>query len=128
MCEYVYLYFYVCVCLCCVCVCVCVGICVCVWLSDTFDKSTLKSISDVLLMTTVLSHCTDVRKQVQKMIFTIFALIFISAGVIQSIEDLLHGTEMTFMDSIYFIVVTMTTVGGLMAPPLPGTPVGRGTG
>ncbi len=55
---------------------------------------------------------------VTRILFTLFALIFIYAGVIFQIEQRFHPeTFNTFLDAVYFAVVTMTTVGfGDIAP------------
>lgn len=47
-----------------------------------------------------------------RIIFTLFAIIFIYAGVIFQVEQIYHAqTFRSFFDAAYFAVVTMTTVG-----------------
>lgn len=49
---------------------------------------------------------------VVRIVFTIFAIIFIYAGVIFQVEQRYHPeTFQSFLDAAYFAVVTMTTVG-----------------
>ena len=49
---------------------------------------------------------------VVRIVFTIFAIIFIYAGIIFQVEQRYHPeTFTTFLDAAYFAVVTMTTVG-----------------
>ncbi|MEM9007009.1 MAG: ion transporter [Cyanobacteria bacterium P01_F01_bin.86] len=49
---------------------------------------------------------------VVRIVFTIFAIIFIYAGIIFQVEQRYHpDTFATFLDAAYFAVVTMTTVG-----------------
>ncbi|MEO1095773.1 MAG: ion transporter [Cyanobacteria bacterium J06638_28] len=49
---------------------------------------------------------------VVRIVFTIFAIIFIYAGIIFQVEQRYHPeTFRTFLDAAYFAVVTMTTVG-----------------
>ncbi|MEL6321143.1 MAG: ion transporter [Cyanobacteria bacterium J06626_14] len=49
---------------------------------------------------------------VVRIVFTIFAIVFIYAGVIFQVEQRYHpDTFATFLDAAYFAVVTMTTVG-----------------
>jgi len=49
---------------------------------------------------------------VVRIVFTIFAIIFIYAGIIFQVEQRYHpGTFTSFLEAAYFAVVTMTTVG-----------------
>jgi voltage-gated potassium channel len=49
---------------------------------------------------------------VVRIMFTLFAIIFIYAGIIFQVEQVYHPeTFETFLDAAYFAVVTMTTVG-----------------
>ena len=47
-------------------------------------------------------------KQANILIFTVFSLLFVASGLIQMVE---HNQGLTFGDSVYFMVVTMSTVG-----------------
>jgi voltage-gated potassium channel len=47
-----------------------------------------------------------------RILFTLFAIIFIYSGLIYQVEHPINGKEFaTFLDAIYFSVATMTTVG-----------------
>jgi voltage-gated potassium channel len=47
-----------------------------------------------------------------RIIFTLFAIIFVYSGLIYQVEHPLNGKVFqTFLDAVYFSVVTMTTVG-----------------
>ncbi|MGD1905931.1 MAG: ion transporter [Leptolyngbyaceae cyanobacterium] len=55
---------------------------------------------------------TPERLVVTRIVFTLFTLIFIYAGIIFQIEQHFHpGTFSSYLDAAYFAVVTMTTVG-----------------
>jgi voltage-gated potassium channel len=55
---------------------------------------------------------TPERLVVIRILFTLFTLIFIYAGIIFQIEQHFHpGTFRSYLDAAYFAVVTMTTVG-----------------
>ncbi len=55
---------------------------------------------------------TPERLVVIRIVFTLFTLIFIYAGIIFQIEQHFHpGTFSSYLDAAYFAVVTMTTVG-----------------
>lgn len=53
-----------------------------------------------------------------RILFTLFAIVFIFSGIIYQIEHPINPTEFkTFVDAFYFSIVTMTTVGyGDIAP------------
>lgn len=49
---------------------------------------------------------------VARIIFTLFAIIFVYSGLIYQVEHPINGKVFnTFLDAVYFSVVTMTTVG-----------------
>jgi len=65
----------------------------------------------------------EVRKQSVRIGLTITSMIFVAAGVYQIVETFDSDVELDFFTSLWFIVVTITTVGyGDIAP---RTSVGR---
>lgn len=59
-----------------------------------------------------------------RIVFTLFAIIFIYSGLIFQVEHGPNPTFETFLDAVYFAVATMTTVG--FGDVTPTTEVGRG--
>ncbi|HEY9761413.1 MAG TPA: ion transporter [Trichocoleus sp.] len=59
-----------------------------------------------------------------RIVFTLFAIIFIYSGLIFQVEHTLNPAFGTFLDAVYFAVATMTTVGFGDVTPI--TEVGRG--
>ncbi|MBD2102933.1 ion transporter [Leptolyngbya sp. FACHB-261] len=51
-------------------------------------------------------------KSLSRILFTLFAIIFVYSGLIYQVEHATNGQAFnTFLDAVYFSVVTMTTVG-----------------
>ena len=46
-----------------------------------------------------------------RILFTLFAIIFVYSGLIYQVEHPVNPLFSTFLDAVYFSVVTMTTVG-----------------
>jgi voltage-gated potassium channel len=76
-------------------------------------------ITRILRILRLLQHHTfffgkveDFHLRITRILFTLFCLVFISAGMIYDIEHV-HNPEVvsTFFDAIYFSIVTLTTVG-----------------
>jgi len=60
---------------------------------------------------------TEFNLRVTRILFTLFCLIFISAGTVFELEHLKNPYFGTFFDALYFSIVTLTTVGfGDMVP------------
>ena len=54
------------------------------------------------------------KKQLIMLVISLFATLFISAGIITFVEETFHNSmseELKFADSFYFIVITATTIG-----------------
>merc|ERR1719238_1574570 len=66
----------------------------------------------VLRMYRVLRLSDDgITRQVMTMVWTLISIVFCAAGLIQIVEDEFDGQKMTFFQGVYFVVVTITTVG-----------------
>lgn len=53
----------------------------------------------------------DLKRQLALVLTSVLSIIFISAGIIQVVEQHSDGEQLTYHEWIYFVVVTLTTVG-----------------
>ena len=69
--------------------------------------------ANVLLNYTLIAGETEVRKQIFQIVQTLIQLVYISAGMFMIVENTKRrGAEvLDFHTSIYFVVVTLSTVG-----------------
>jgi len=74
---------------------------------------------------TVFGKLTETEIVVTRIILTVFTIIFVSAGLIWSVETKFGNQDMgTIFDAMYFAIVTLSTVGYGDITPL--TPLGKG--
>jgi len=60
----------------------------------------------------IFKKLTDYHISLIRILFSLFCIVFVSAGLIYDVENDIHNTHFkTFFDAVYFAIVTLSTVG-----------------